>query len=90
MEHNKDPVYVSTSFRNWEKAPKCFKEHEQIKCYTAALVYEVVVPKCADVAEMHDNEFMKQRKKERQYLKLTMESLQYVGRQGIHLEEKKR
>ena len=61
VEHNKDPVYVSTSFRNWKKAPKCFKEHEQIKCYTAALEYEVVVPKCADVAEMHDNELMKQK-----------------------------
>ena len=58
-EHNKDPAYVSTSLRNWKKAPKCFKEHEQIKCYTAALVYEVV-PKCSDVAEMHDNELMKQ------------------------------
>ena len=37
---------------------------------------------------MHDNELMKQRKMERQYLKITMESLQYVGRQGIPLRGK--
>ena len=29
-ENNKDPAYISTGFRNWKKAPKCFKEHEQI------------------------------------------------------------
>ena len=71
-----------------EKAPKCFKEHEQSKCHTAALVYEIVVPKCTDVAEMHDNDLMKQRKMERQYLKKIMESLQYLGRQRIPLRGK--
>ena len=88
-EHNKDPAYVSTGFRNWKKAPKFFKEHKQSKCHTATLVYEVVVPKCTDVAEMHDNQLIKQRKMERQYLEIIMESLQYLGRQGIHSEEKK-
>ena len=87
-KHNKDPAYVSTGFRNWKKAPKCFKEHEQSKCHTAALVYEVVFPKCADVAEMHDNELIKQRKMERQYIKIIMESLQYLGQQGIPLRGK--
>ena len=72
VEHNKGLL-------NWKKAPKCFQEHEQSKCHTAALVYEVV-PKRADVAEMHDNELIKQRKMERQYLKIIMESLQYLGR----------
>ena len=88
VEHNKDPAYISTGFRNWKKTPKCFKEHEQSKCHTAALVNEVVVPKCADVAEMHDNELIKQRKMERQYLKIIMESLQYLGWQGIPLRGK--
>ena len=87
-EHNKDPAHVSTGFRNWKKAHKCFKKHEESKCHTAALVYEVVVPKCADVAEMHDNELIKQRKMERQCLKIIIESLQYLGRQGIPLRGK--
>ena len=37
---------------------------------------------------MHDNELIKQRKMERQYLKIIMESLQYLGRQGILLRGK--
>ena len=36
-EHNKEPAYISTGFQNWKKAPRYFKEHEQIKCHTAAL-----------------------------------------------------
>ena len=38
-EHNKDPACVSIGFRNWKKAPKRFKDHEQSKCHTAALAY---------------------------------------------------
>ena len=87
-EHNKDPAYASTGFRNWKKVPKCFKEHEQSKCHSAALAYEVVVPKWADIAEMYNNELIKQRKVERQYLKFIMESLQYLRRQGIPLRGK--
>ena len=37
---------------------------------------------------MHDKELAKQRKMERQYLKIIMESLQYLARQGIPLREK--
>ena len=40
-EHNNDLAYDSTGFRNWKKAPKCFKEPEQSKYHTAALAYEV-------------------------------------------------
>ena len=37
---------------------------------------------------MHNKELIKQRKMERQYLKIIMESLQYLGRQGIPLRGK--
>ena len=37
---------------------------------------------------MHDNELTKQRKMERQYLKIIMESLKYLARQGIPLRAK--
>ena len=37
---------------------------------------------------MHEKELIKQRKMERQYLKIIMESLQYLGRQGIPLRGK--
>ena len=84
-EHNKDPAYISTGFRNWKKAPKCFKEHEESKCHKAALTYQVVVPRCGDAVAMNNNEVIKRRYNERQYLKIVMESLQYLARQGIAL-----
>ena len=37
---------------------------------------------------MNNNELIKQKKMERQYLKIIMESLQYLGRQGIPLRGK--
>ena len=37
---------------------------------------------------MHGNELIKQRKMERQYIKIIMESLQYLGQQGIPLRGK--
>ena len=49
---------------------------------------KVVVPKCVDVAKMNNNELIKQRKMERQYLKIIMKSLQYLGQQGILLRGK--
>ena len=55
-EHNKDPCYISTGFKNWKKAPHCYKLHEQSKCHTAALTYESIVPNCADPIEMFNND----------------------------------
>ena len=74
-EHNKDPAYISNGFRNWKKAPKCFKEHEQSKCHSAALTYQVVVPKCGEAAEMNDNEILNRRYNERQYLKIIIRNI---------------
>ena len=68
-----------------KKAPKCFKEHEQSKCHCAALTYEVVTPKCGDVAEMNNHEVLKRRYNERQYFKVVMECIQYLARQGMAL-----
>ena len=52
-------------------------------CHAAALCYETVVPKCGDPKEMISAGVVKQRERERQYLTIVMESLQYLGRQGI-------
>ena len=84
-EHNKEQAYISEGFRNWKKAPACFKDHEQTKCHKAALTYQVIVPRCGDAAELNNNELTKQRYNERQYLKIVMECLQYLARQGIAL-----
>ena len=60
-EHNKDPAYISTGFRSWKKVPKSLKEYEKSKCYTAALTYETVVPKCADPVEIHHTKITKKK-----------------------------
>ena len=83
VEHNKEPAYISVGFRSWKKAPQCFRDHEATSCHTAAISYEVVVPTCGDVAEMNNNEVVQCRYKEKQYLKVIMECLQYCARQGI-------
>ena len=72
-EHNKEPAYISTGFRNWKKAPRCFKEHEQSKCHTAAS-YQTIIPKCGDPKEMISDEIVNKRERERQYLAIVMVS----------------
>ena len=64
-EHNKEPAYISTGFRNSKKAPRCFKEHEQSKCHTAAS-YETIIPKCGDPKEMISDEIVNKREREHQ------------------------
>ena len=51
-EHSKDSAYVSTGFNNWKKVPKCFKTHENSKCYKVALTNQVTVPKYGDKASI--------------------------------------
>ena len=84
-EHNKDPAYISEGFKNWKKVPKCFKEQEESKCHKAALTYQVVVPYCGDAEELNNQKVENQRHNEHQYLKVLMECLQFLGRQGIAL-----
>ena len=88
-EHNKDSAAVLTGFRNWKKGPKYFKEHEHKKRHTAALVYEIAVPKCPYVAEMHDHKLIKQRKVERQHLKNNHGNIAILGMAG-HSTQRKR
>ena len=45
----------------------------------------MLVPKCADVIELSIEGIIKQRYNERQYLKVLMECLQFLARQGIAL-----
>ena len=82
-ENNKNLAYISTGFKNWKKAPECFKDHEKSKCHTAALAYQTIVPKCGDVAELNNEQLVKQKFNEHQYLKIVMECLQFLARQEL-------
>ena len=74
-EYNKDPAYISTGFKNWKKAPKCFDVHKSLKCHKAVLTNQVTLPKCGDVAELINKDLQRQRSDEGQYLKVVMECL---------------
>ena len=70
-EHNKDPVFITTGFKNWKKAPMCFKDNG--KSNIAALTNETAVPSCRDPKEMISDFIVKKREKEREYLTIIME-----------------
>ena len=56
-ELSKEQAYISKGFKSWKKAPKCFTEHEQSKTHMTAKTYEVLVPRCAKVADTVDPRF---------------------------------
>ncbi|MEM6831947.1 MAG: DUF4371 domain-containing protein [Bacteroidota bacterium] len=83
-EKNKEPAYISVGFKNWKKAPDCFKDHQNSKCHSGASIFEIIVPSCRDPSTML-NEQLTKRAEERQYLKTVMECIQYLARQGLSL-----
>ena len=84
-EKNKEPAYISTGFKNWKKAPDCFKDHQNSKCHKGACTFEIIVPSCKDPITMLNSQVEKSRIEERQYLKTIMECIQYLARQGLPL-----
>ena len=86
-EYNKNPAYISTDFKQMEKAPKCFKEHENSNYRKTAKTYHALVPKCGDPVTVINDDVRKRRYEERQCLTVIMESLQYLARQGIPLRD---
>ena len=84
-EKNKDPAYITNGFKNWKKAPECFKDHQNSKCHRGATTFEVIVPSCNDPSTMLSEQLLKSRAEERQYLKALMECIQFLARQGLPL-----
>ena len=52
MEKNKEEAFLSTGFRNWEKALDSFKGHQKSKCHIAPLTFEVKGPQCDNIQQM--------------------------------------
>ena len=42
-EKRKEPAYTSVGFRNWKKAPKCCKDHQNSKCHKEAATLAVII-----------------------------------------------
>ena len=84
-EKNKELAYVSAGFKNWKKAPECFKQHQNSKCYNVSATLEIIVPSCGDAVAMMNENLSKSQSEERQYLKVVMECIQYLARQAMAL-----
>ena len=84
-ERNIEHAYTTTEFSSWNKAPQCFKEHQQINCHKSEASYHVVITKCKDVGQMTNGNLVSVREKERKYLLGVISCLRYLARQGIEL-----
>ena len=81
----KEPAYTLIGFKNWKKAPECFKDHQNSKFHKGAATLEIIVPSCGEPLAMMNQQLEKSRAEERKYLKVVMECIQYLARQGMPL-----
>ena len=84
-EKNKEDAFLSTGFSNWKKALTSFKEHQNSKGHIAALTFELTIPQCGNIVEMTNENNKKQFQENRLCLLKVIESIQYLGRQGLAL-----
>ena len=74
-EKNKEPAYISAGFKNWKKAPVCFKEHQNSKSLKVSATLEIIVPSCGDAVATMNKSLSKSQSEERQHLKVVMECI---------------
>lgn len=84
-ERNKEETFFTTGCKNWKKALDIFSSHEKSKCHLAALTNEVTVPLCGNVSEMMDKAVKDNMMEDRRCFLKVLETLQFLGRQGIAL-----
>ena len=70
-------------FRKLEGTRKIRKTSSQ--CHRAASTYEILFPRCPDVAELFDNKEKEARELNRRCFIAILDSIQYLARQGIPL-----
>ena len=62
-----------------------FKKHQKSQCHLAVLTYEVTVPLCGNIHELTDQAVKSNMTKNRRCLITVLETLQFLGRQGLAL-----
>ena len=77
---------MTEGFKSQRKTPKCFEKHWQSKFHKITTVYHVVIPKRKDTIELTRENLSADRAKERSYLPEIIQSLRYLGEQGITLQ----
>ena len=85
MEKNKEEAFLSVGFHSWNKATTGFRVHQKSKCHLAALSFEITIPRCGNVIEMSNESMQAGMRENRKYLIKILETLQFLGRQGLVL-----
>ena len=79
-----EQAFISKGFSNWKNALTKFKEHRTSECHKIALDYEVLISKThGDVIDMTSEMAKNTRAQNRRCFAKIIESLQYLGRQGL-------
>ena len=84
-ERCKENVSLEKGFKNWKKALEKFKKHQPSQCHRAASAYEILIPRCPDVAALFDNKEKEALELNRGCFMTILDSIQYLARQGIPL-----
>ena len=84
-ERFKENVFLEKGFENWKKALEKFEKHQPSQCHRAASTYQILIPRCPDVAEFFDNKEKEERELNRRCFMAILDSIQYLARQGIPL-----
>ena len=87
LAHRKEYAFIGTGFTNWKKALEKFREHEASECHSVALTYQEIQPKCKDIVTTFDECTKETMKMNRKCFVKIIESLLYLGRQGIALRQ---
>ena len=87
LAHRKEDAFIGTGFTKWKKALDRFREHEASECHSVALTYQEIQPKCKDIVTTFDEGTKATMKMNRKCFVKIIESLLYLGRQGIALRQ---
>ena len=84
-EINKEESFFTTGCKNWKNAINIFRDHEKSHCHLAALTNEVTIPLCGNILEMTSHAVEKNMVENRRCFLKILETLQFLGRQGLAL-----
>ena len=61
--------------KNWKKALQKFEKQQSSQCHRAVSTYDILIPRCPDVAELFDNEEKEARELNRGCFKAILDSI---------------
>lgn len=83
-ERNIEPAFITKGYSVCKKALEKFKNHEASECHKVALEQEITIPKTnSDIIDVSNKAAKKTRAENRSCFGKIVQSLQYLGRQGL-------